>query len=62
MADKKVKITLIKSAECQVKADQTKTAHALGLRRIGDTVTQPDNPSIQGMIFKIKHLVQVEPA
>lgn len=52
-------IKLIKSPVCQVKEDQTRTARALGLRKIGDTVTQPDNPSIRGMVFKIKHLVSV---
>ena len=35
------------------------TANSLGLRKIGDTVEQPDNPSIRGMIFKVKHLVDV---
>lgn len=62
MAEKKIKITLVRSADCQVKNDQTKTAHALGLRKIGDSVVQPDNSSIQGMVFKIKHLVSVESA
>ena len=35
------------------------TANSLGLRKIGDTVEQPDNPSIRGMIFKVKHLVEI---
>ena len=43
-----------------VKKDQTATVKALGLHKIGDTVEQPDNPSIRGMIFKVKHLVEVE--
>lgn len=55
-----LKIKLVRSAVTQVKGDQTRTARALGLRRIGDVVEQPDNPSIRGMIFKIKHLVEVE--
>jgi len=59
MADK-LKITLVRSATTNTKKDQTATARALGLRKIGDTVEQPDNPSIRGMIFKIKHLVAVE--
>ena len=59
MADK-LKITLVRSAVASVKKDQTATAKALGLRKIGDTVEQPDNDSIRGMIFKIKHLVAVE--
>lgn len=57
---KSLKIKLVKSAVTGVKKDQTATARALGLRRIGDTVEQPDNESIRGMIFKIKHLVAVE--
>jgi large subunit ribosomal protein L30 len=55
-----LKIKLVKSAVSQVKADQTRTVRALGLHRIGDVVEQPDNPSIRGMIFKVKHLVEVE--
>ena len=59
MADK-LRIKLVRSATTSTKKDQTATARALGLRKIGDTVEQPDNPSIRGMIFKIKHLVAVE--
>ena len=55
-----LKITLVRSAQCGVKKDQTATAKALGLRKIGDCVEQPDNSGIRGMIFKIKHLVNVE--
>lgn len=55
-----LKITLVRSAQCGVKKDQTATAKALGLRKIGDSVEQPDSPGIRGMIFKIKHLVNVE--
>ena len=55
-----LKITLVRSCMAAVKKDQTATGHALGLRRIGDVVVQPDNESIRGMIFKVKHLVEVE--
>jgi len=55
-----LKIKLVRSAVASVKKDQTATARALGLRKIGDEVEQPDNESIRGMIFKIKHLVEVE--
>ena len=41
-------------------ADQGKTLRALGLRKIGATVDQVDNESVRGMIFKVKHLVEVE--
>lgn len=55
-----LKITLERSAQASVKKDQRATAHALGLRRTGDVVEKPDNPSVRGMLFKIKHLVKVE--
>ncbi len=44
------------------KKDQIATANALGLRKIGDTATQPDNPQTQGKIKKISHLVEVTKA
>jgi large subunit ribosomal protein L30 len=41
-------------------ADQRGTVKALGLKRIGHTVEKDDRPEIRGMIFKVKHLVEVE--
>jgi len=38
------------------------TARALGLTRLGQTVVHPDNESVRGMIFKIRHLVVVAAA
>ena len=35
------------------------TLEALGLRRHQQTVVQPDNPAIRGMVFKVRHLVEV---
>jgi large subunit ribosomal protein L30 len=43
-----------------VKADQKATVLRLGLRRLGQTVEQPDSPAIRGMIHKVRHLVTVE--
>ena len=57
---KTLTIKLVKSPVCGVKKDQTRTVRALGLHRINSVVEQPDNESIRGMIFKIKHLVTVE--
>jgi len=54
-----LKITLRRSPTGYVR-DQRATAHALGLRRLHQSVLRPDNPSIRGMVFKISHLVQVE--
>jgi large subunit ribosomal protein L30 len=39
--------------------DQRDTARSLGLTRLHKTVRQPDNPAIRGMVFKIRHLVEV---
>ena len=44
------------------KKDQIATAHALGLRKIGDTTVQPDNPQTKGKVAKIIHLVEVSEA
>ena len=41
-------------------ADQGRTVASLGLRRLNATVERPDNPSIRGMLTKIRHLVEVE--
>ena len=56
MAD--VKITLKKSL-IGCKKPQIATAEALGLHKVGDTTTQPDNAQTEGKIKKIIHLVEV---
>lgn len=55
----KLKVTQVRS-QIGRKYDQERTLKALGLGRIGKTHELPDNDSIRGMIFKIKHLVEVE--
>ena len=35
------------------------TAHSLGLRRIGDKTTQPDNPQTLGKLHQIRYLVRI---
>jgi large subunit ribosomal protein L30 len=40
--------------------DQQATVRALGIRRMHHTVEHADTPQIRGMIFKVRHLVQVE--
>jgi large subunit ribosomal protein L30 len=55
----KLKITLIRSTnKCQ--ENQKATVKALGLRKIGSSVEQQDNPQIRGMIKTVSHLVSVE--
>ena len=55
----KLKITQKKSV-IKRKIEQKRTVTARGLRRINDSVVQDDNPTIRGMIFSVKHLVEVE--
>ena len=56
-----LKIKLVKSL-IGSKQNQKATAEALGLKRVGDVTTQPDNPQTQGKIVKIRHLVEVTEA
>lgn len=58
MADKKLQIKLVRSPiGNQVRAK--KTCKALGFSRLGDTVIQPDNGPIRGMLYIVAHLVEV---
>jgi large subunit ribosomal protein L30 len=43
-----------------VKTDQKETVQRLGLRRLCQSVEQPDNPAVRGMIHKVRHLLTVE--
>lgn len=54
-----LKITLVRSPIGYNKR-QKRTAEALGLRRLNQSVIQPDNSAIRGMVKKIGHLVIVE--
>lgn len=58
-AKKTLRVTQVKSS-IGYKYDQLRTLKALGLGKIGRTVEQVDNPAVRGMIFKVKHLVEVE--
>jgi large subunit ribosomal protein L30 len=40
--------------------DQKETLFSLGLRKLNRSVLKPDNPSVRGMLFKVRHLVTVE--
>jgi large subunit ribosomal protein L30 len=55
----KVSVTLTKSLIGR-KPNQIKTAQALGLKKIHQTVIKDQNPQIQGMIATIAHLVTVK--
>ncbi len=57
--DKQLHITWVKST-IGYSRDQQGTIRALGLRRLQQTVVHDDNPVIRGMIFKVRHLLEVE--
>ncbi len=57
--NKRLRITYTTS-KIGIKYDQKDTVRRLGLSRLGQTVEQPDNPAIRGMIHKVRHLVTVE--
>ena len=54
----KIKVKLVKSFY-GYKDDQINTVRALGLRRMNQVREHDDNEVIRGMIFKVRHLVQV---
>lgn len=59
--DKTVEVTLRRSVIGE-KPKTRATVEALGLRKIHQTVTQVDSPSLRGMLAKVSHLVEVEEA
>ena len=59
MAEKKIKITQVKSAigyRCQAKD----TLRALGIKKMNGSVIKVVSPAIQGMVTSISHLLKVE--
>ena len=58
-AKKTLRAKLVKSV-IGCPEDQKRTVKALGLKRINDTSELVDNDAVQGMLFKVKHLITVE--
>jgi large subunit ribosomal protein L30 len=58
MATKKIKVKLVRSFYNSL-PDQVKTVRALGLRKMNQVREHQDNEVIRGMIFKVKHLVEL---
>ena len=56
--EKGLQVKLVKSASGRL-AKQKKTLVALGLHKINQTVIKPDNACTRGMIFVVRHLVEV---
>jgi large subunit ribosomal protein L30 len=59
MADKKIRVTLVKSL-IGTKQPHRATVRGLGLRRINHTVELEDTPAVRGMINKVSYLVKCE--
>ena len=59
MAEKTIKVTLIKSV-IGTKQDHRATARGLGLRKLNSSAMLEDTPAVRGMIRKIAYLVKCE--
>ena len=57
--EKTLKVTLRKSVIGE-KPKTRATVEGLGLRKMNQTVTQADTPSVRGMLARVRHLVEVE--
>lgn len=61
MADKMLKVTLVKSPIGAVPKHK-RTVEAMGLTKMHKTVTLPDNAATKGQLQQIGYLVKVEEA
>lgn len=59
MADKTIKVTLVKSV-IGTKQDHRATVRGLGLRKLNSSALVEDTPAVRGMIRKIAYLLKVE--
>ena len=58
MADKELKIKLIKSPIGRIEKHKL-CVKGLGFRRLQQTVTLKDTPSVRGMVNKIRDMVEI---
>lgn len=58
-AAKELRIKQVRSTSGRP-AKHRATLRALGLRKHQQTVVQHDTPAIRGMIFQVRHMVEVE--
>ena len=59
MAEKKIKVTLVKSL-IGTKQSHRATVRGLGLRRLNSSAELNDTPAVRGMINKVSYLVKCE--
>jgi large subunit ribosomal protein L30 len=58
-AERMLRITQVRSVSGRP-AKHRRTMEALGFRKHQQTIVQKDNPAIRGMLFQVRHLVEVE--
>jgi large subunit ribosomal protein L30 len=59
MADKTIKVTLVKSV-IGTKQDHRATVRGLGLKRLNSSAVLEDTPAVRGMVRKVAYLVKCE--
>jgi len=59
MAEKKIKVTLVKSI-IGTKESHRATVRGLGLRRLNSSSVLVDTPAVRGMINKVSYLLKCE--
>jgi large subunit ribosomal protein L30 len=59
MAEKTIKVTLVKSV-IGTKQDHRATVRGLGLRKLNSSSVLEDTPAVRGMIRKVAYLVKCE--
>lgn len=59
MAEKKLKVTLVKSL-IGTKQSHRATVRGLGLRRLNSSSELQDTPAVRGMINKVSYLLKCE--
>jgi large subunit ribosomal protein L30 len=59
ISNKRVQVTLVKSPIASLEIHK-KTVEALGLKKIRDTKVFNDSPALRGMLFRVRHMVEVQ--
>ena len=59
MADKKLKVKLVRSVNGRLPSHKA-CVSGLGLRRMHQSVEVEDTPSVRGMINKVNYMVKIE--
>ena len=54
-----LRITLVRSTIGE-KPKVRATVESLGLRKLHQTVERPDSPDVRGMVYRARHLLEVE--